>query len=425
MSSILICISLALLSGLLMSRAAKLLKLPAVTAYLIAGLIIGPYVLNILNKTELANFDIITQCALGFIAFLIGNEFRLIDLKAMGKQAFIVGIFQAVITTIVVDIGLICIHFALPGIISLSSAIVLGAIAAATAPAATLMVVKQYKAEGPLTKLLLMVVAIDDAVGLVVFALSFGIASALEIGSASITSILIEPVLEIIFTILLGIIMGLLLNWFEIYFHSRSKRLSVAVGFVILTVGIASAKFQLGPINISFSLLLACMIAGAVFCNICDASQELMDRIDRFSSPFNILFFVISGAELDLGILGNKAILFLGLIFIVLRSSGKIFGAYISCKASKCSRKICDNLGITLLPQAGVALGMAIEANALAQGSIISNVVLFAVLIYELIGPVLTKYALIRANEIDPAIEKNLNTRIKNKDQKSNLSKSS
>ena len=194
MSSILICISLALLSGLLMSRAAKLLKLPAVTAYLIAGLIIGPYVLNILNKTELANFDIITQCALGFIAFLIGNEFRLIDLKAMGKQAFIVGIFQAVITTIVVDIGLICIHFALPGIISLSSAIVLGAIAAATAPAATLMVVKQYKAEGPLTKLLLMVVAIDDAVGLVVFALSFGIASALEIGSASITSILIEPV---------------------------------------------------------------------------------------------------------------------------------------------------------------------------------------------------------------------------------------
>ena len=329
MNTLLISLSLALLAGLIMSRAAKLVNLPAVTSYLVAGLIIGPYVLNILNTQMLDKTEIITSCALGFIAFLIGNEFRIKDLKTMGKQAFAVGIGQAVITTIIVDIGLILLHLIFPDILSLSSAIVLGAIAAATAPAATLMVVKQYKASGPLTKLLLMVVAIDDAVGLVVFALSFGIATALEAGNASIISIVVEPLLELLATVLLGALMGIIMNFMEVYFHSRSKRLSVAVAFVLLTVGIASTSFRLGPVTISFSLLLTCMILGAVFCNICDASEELMDRADRWSSPLNILFFVISGAELNLGILSNKTVLLLGIIFIALRSSGKIFGAYI------------------------------------------------------------------------------------------------
>ena len=423
MNTLLISLSLALLAGLIMSRAAKLVNLPAVTSYLVAGLIIGPYVLNILNTQMLDKTEIITSCALGFIAFLIGNEFRIKDLKTMGKQAFAVGIGQAVITTIIVDIGLILLHLIFPDILSLSSAIVL-AIAAATAPAATLMVVKQYKASGPLTKLLLMVVAIDDAVGLVVFALSFGIATALEAGNASIISIVVEPLLELLATVLLGALMGIIMNFMEVYFHSRSKRLSVAVAFVLLTVGIASTSFRLGPVTISFSLLLTCMILGAVFCNICDASEELMDRADRWSSPLNILFFVISGAELNLGILSNKTVLLLGIIFIALRSSGKIFGAYISSKLSNCSRKIQDNLGITLLPQAGVALGMAIQAAQLGQGEIVRNVVLFSVLIYELIGPNLTKMALIRANEIDPEIEKNINTRITNSSQKTGAPKS-
>ena len=425
MNTLLISLSLALLAGPIMSRAAKLVNLPAVTSYLVAGLIIGPYVLNILNTQMLDKTEIITSCALGFIAFLIGNEFRIKDLKTMGKQAFAVGIGQAVITTIIVDIGLILLHLIFPDILSLSSAIVLGAIAAATAPAATLMVVKQYKASGPLTKLLLMVVAIDDAVGLVVFALSFGIATALEAGNAStIISIVVEPLLELLATVLLGALMGIIMNFMEVYFHSRSKRLSVAVAFVLLTVGIASTSFRLGPVTISFSLLLTCMILGAVFCNICDASEELMDRADRWSSPLNILFFVISGAELNLGILSNKTVLLLGIIFIALRSSGKIFGAYISSKLSNCSRKIQDNLGITLLPQAGVALGMAIQAAQLGQGEIVRNVVLFSVLIYELIGPNLTKMALIRANEINPEIEKNINTRITNSSQKTGAPKS-
>ena len=425
MSTILISLSLALIFGLVMSRAAKLFNLPAVTSYLIGGLLLGPYAIGAFgipgigfNSLEDLNaLAIVTQAALGFIAFLIGNEFRVKDLKVMGRQAIIVGIAQAVITTLIVDAGIIVLHFAFPELISLSSAIVLGAIAAATAPAATLMVVKQYKAKGPLTKLLLMVVAIDDAVGLIVFALSFGIATALESGAISLVSVLVEPILEILLSVILGAVLGWALNAMEIYFHSRSKRLSVAVAFVILTVGVASLEFEIAGVKCGFSLLLACMILGAVFCNICEASEELMDRTDRWSSPVNILFFVLSGAELDLKIIANPMVLIIGLVYIALRSFGKIFGAFISAKATNCSKEIQEHLGITLLPQAGVALGMALQATALNDGAVVRNVILFSVLVYELVGPNLTKRSLVKAGEIDLRVEAKINSRVKNSEQ--------
>ena len=425
MSTILISLSLALIFGLVMSRAAKLFNLPAVTSYLIGGLLLGPYAIGAFgipgigfNSLEDLNaLAIVTQVALGFISFLIGNEFRVKDLKVMGRQAIIVGIAQAVITTLIVDAGIIVLHFAFPELISLSSAIVLGAIAAATAPAATLMVVKQYKAKGPLTKLLLMVVAIDDAVGLIVFALSFGIATALESGAISLVSVLVEPILEILLSVILGAVLGWALNAMEIYFHSRSKRLSVAVAFVILTVGVASLEFEIAGVKCGFSLLLACMILGAVFCNICEASEELMDRTDRWSSPVNILFFVLSGAELDLKIIANPMVLIIGLVYIALRSFGKIFGAFISAKATNCSKEIQEHLGITLLPQAGVALGMALQATALNNGTVVRNVILFSVLVYELVGPNLTKRSLVKAGEIDLRVEAKINSRVKNSEQ--------
>ena len=425
MSTILISLSLAMIFGLVMSRAAKLFNLPAVTSYLIGGLLLGPYAIGAFgipgigfnSLEDLNGLAIVTQVALGFIAFLIGNEFRVKDLKVMGRQAIIVGIAQAVITTLIVDAGIIVLHFAFPELISLSSAIVLGAIAAATAPAATLMVVKQYKAKGPLTKLLLMVVAIDDAVGLIVFALSFGIATALESGAISLVSVLVEPILEILLSVILGAVLGWALNAMEIYFHSRSKRLSVAVAFVILTVGVASLEFEIAGVKCGFSLLLACMILGAVFCNICEASEELMDRTDRWSSPVNILFFVLSGAELDLKIIANPMVLIIGLVYIALRSFGKIFGAFISAKATNCSKEIQEHLGITLLPQAGVALGMALQATALNDGAVVRNVILFSVLVYELIGPNLTKRSLVKAGEIDLRVEAKINSRVKNSEQ--------
>ena len=408
MEYMLILLSFSILSGLIMSRAAKLVNLPSVTAYLVAGLLIGPFVLGragirgigFSTMEEVNSFSIISQAALGFIAFEIGNEFRLKDLKTMGRSAITVGILQAVITTIVVDIALLSLHFLFPSLISMSSAITLGAIAAATAPAATLMVVKQYKAQGPMTKLLLMVVAIDVAVGLVLFSLSFGMATAMETGAISITGVLVEPLVELVLSILLGVLGGVGLNVLEKYFHSRSKRMSLAVAFVMMTVGVSMLTWKVGGVKCGFSLLLVCMVEGTVFCNINETSQELMDRVDRWTGPLNMLFFVLSGAELDLSVLSNPMVLFIGLVFIAFRSLGKISGAYLSCRMEKTSPIIQKYLGITLLPQAGVALGMALTARNLADGEVVGNVVLFAVLLYELFGPTLTKWALLKAGEI-------------------------
>lgn len=410
MDTILVSIAFALVAGLLMSRAAKPLNLPAVTAYLVAGLIIGPFCIGRLDIAglgfnsleEVGAMDIISQTALGFIAFAIGNEFRLKDLKTMGRAAITVGILQAVITTVLVDCALIALHFMLPSVISLSSAITLGAIAAATAPAATLMVVRQYKAEGPLTKLLLMVVAIDDAVGLVLFSVSFGIASALETGTISAVSVILEPVIEIGASAVLGALAGYALHFLEKYFHSRSKRLSLAVAFVLLTVGFSQKKFNIGGVHVGFSLLLVCMVTGTIFCNICETSEELMARIERWTAPLNMLFFILSGAELNLTVLANPMVILIGVVYIIFRSVGKIGGAYASCRMEKTTPVIQKYLGITLLPQAGVALGMALTAANLSDGQMVRSVVLFSVLVYELVGPTLTKWSLFKAGEIKP-----------------------
>ena len=405
---VLISLSLALVGGLLMSRLAKKLNLPAVTAYLVAGLLLGPYCIGALNildigfntPEEVTNLDIISQVALGFIAFTIGNEFRLEQLKHMGRQAITVGIAQAVFTTALVDAALVALHFMNPALISVSSAITLGAIAAATAPAATLMVVRQYKADGPLTKLLLLVVAIDDAVGLVLFSASFGVASALESGTISLVTVLLEPLVEIVLSLVLGGFAGWVLYRVEKYFFSRSKRLSISIGFVLLTVGLSMAEFEVGGIHCGFSLLLVCMMTGTVFCNICDFSEELMGRVDSWTAPLFVLFFVLSGAELNLRVLSNPLVLLIGVVYIVSRSLGKYLGAYGSCKATGCSEGITKHLGVTLLPQAGVALGMALTAQRLSDGEMVRNVILFSVLVYELVGPALTKRALIAAGEI-------------------------
>ena len=404
-------LSIALFAGLMLSRLAKLVKLPAVTAYLIAGVLIGPYLLgaigvNGLGFTSMAqveSFALIKDVALGFIAFSIGNEFRLSQLKKTGKQATVIGIVQAVVTTLIVDAVLIGLHFILPeGVLPLPAAIVLGAIASATAPAATLMVVRQYKAKGPLTNILLPVVALDDAVGLVLFAVSFGVAKALTSSDGfNLVSVLLEPLLEVVFSLLLGFLMGVLFNFFEKFFHSNSKRLSMSVTFVFLTVALSMIKFEIFGIHVAFSSLLVCMMLGTVFCNVCDFSEELMERVDRWTAPLFILFFVISGAELELSVFTSLPVIIIGVTYIISRSAGKCTGAFISAKATGCDSNIVKYLGITLLPQAGVALGMAMKSKELGLG-VISDITLFAVLVYEIVGPSLTKMALLKAGEIDP-----------------------
>ncbi|MBE6729424.1 MAG: cation:proton antiporter [Ruminococcaceae bacterium] len=409
--SILLSVSISLLAGLIMTRLFKKIKLPSVTAYLIAGVLIGPYCLGRLNidglgfnnMHEVEALGLISEVALGFIAFSIGNEFRVDELKKTGKQALVIGVLQAVTALILVDLALLSVYFVAPEVITLPQVLTLGAIATATAPAATLMVVRQYKAHGPLTKLLLPIVALDDAVGLVAFAVSFGIAKTLVSGQVDLISILVNPIIEIVCSLALGAIMGCVLTYLEKFFNSNTNRLNLTIGAVFLTASLSMLHFNIGPVSIHFSSLLTCMMLGTVFCNICPLSHDLMEANDKWTSPLFAIFFVISGAELELKVFTSISIVIIGVVYIISRSLGKYIGAFLSAKVTKCSSAICKYLGITLLPQAGVALGMCATAMQLGEeGNLIRNITLFAVLIYEIFGPMFTRMALTAAGEIKP-----------------------
>ncbi len=422
----LLSVSVALLAGLLMTRLFKPFKLPDVTAYLIAGVLIGPYCVGALeiggfgfsSMEAVEALGLVSKVALGFIAFSIGSEFRLEELKKTGKQAFVIGIVQALVACLLVDLALLGVHFMMPDKLSIPQLLVLGAIATATAPAATLMVVRQYKADGPLTKLLLPIVALDDAVGLVVFAVSFGVAKTLLSGQVDLISIIVNPLMEIICSLALGAIMGWVLTQLEKMFHSNTNRLNMTIAFVFLTVALSMIDFHIGPVHISFSSLLVCMMLGTIFCNICPLSEDLMERSDKWTSPLLALFFVISGAELELSVFADIAIVGIGVVYIIFRCLGKYVGTLISAKGTKCAPQICKYLGVTLFPQAGVALGMcSIVASSTDfgdQGTLIRNITLFAVLIYELFGPLMTRQALMSAGEIKP-MSQEVKDRRKNK----------
>jgi Kef-type K+ transport system membrane component KefB len=415
----LLSLSVAIFAGLMMTRIMSIWKLPDVTAYLVAGVLIGPSLIGALgipgigfaSYEELEGLSLISDVALGFIAFSIGNEFRLSQLRETGKQATVIGILQAVFTTLLVDAALVIFHFIAPDVLSLPAAITLGAIAAATAPAATLMVVRQYKAKGPVTDLLLPIVALDDAVGLVLFAVSFGIAEALGSGSVDAFSVAVNPLLEILGSLVLGALAGWVLTLLERLFHSNRNRVAMTIGFVFLTVALSKLDLPLGKATLGFSPLLVCMMLGSVFCNLCPLSDEIMERADKWSSPLMVLFFVLSGAELELGVFAKLSSVLIGLVYILSRCLGKYFGARESSRMMGCEHKVVKYLGITLWPQAGVALGMCVTASQLPDGALIRNIVLFAVLVYELLGPVMTKWALTKAGDIKPKSEDVLHRR--------------
>ena len=412
--STLLSVSVAVLAGLLMTRVFNLWRLPDVTAYLVAGVLIGPYFLGSMHIDGLgfvsgqavSSLGLISEVALGFIAFSIGNEFRLEDLKATGRQAAVIGVFHALTATVLVDAALFVVHVLLPETLSLAAVGPVGALATATAPAATLMVGRQYKPKGPLTSLLLPIVALDDAVGLVVFAVSFGIAKTLVSGTVDLVSILVNPVAEIAASLALGAVMGWLLTQLEKLFHSNTNRLNMTIAFVFLTVSLSMLEFRLGPVTVGFSSLLVCMMLGTVFCNLCPLSGDLMGAADKWTAPLFALFFVISGAELELDVFSDWAIVCVGAAYILFRSAGKYLGAYVSAREMKCAPQICKYLGITLLPQAGVSLGMCATAMQLGeQGNLIRNITLFSVLVYEMVGPLLTRQALTAAGDIKPMSE--------------------
>ena len=403
----------ALFMGLMATRLFKLLKLnfPDVTAFLLAGLLVGPYFLGALDLPwfgfrdfdQIEALSPVTSVALGFIAFSIGAEFRLSEIKEIGRAAVVIGILQAVTAAVLVDAALIGLHFVLgDSVLPLPACITLGAIASATAPAATLMVVRQYKAKGPVTSLLLPIVALDDAVGLVLFAVSFGIAQALEGGTLSVISIVLDPLLEIVCSLVLGAVMGLLLSVLEKLFFSNSNRLAMTISIVFMTIAFSSVSFKAGPVTIAFSSLLTCMMAGTVFCNASEYSKDIFERCDKWTVPLYACFFVLSGAELDLAVFRYPSMVLVGITYILVRCLGKYSGAKFSSSAMHCDENVRKYLGITLFPQAGVALGMVVTAQTLGSpsGEIIRNVILFSVLIYELVGPSMTRWALTKAGDI-------------------------
>ena len=387
--SILLSLGAAILVGLVFNRIVKLLGLPNVTGYLVAGVLIGPSCLQIIPEDWIHSLTLLVNVALGFIAFSIGGEFRLSKIRKIGKPVLIITFMQALVTTFLVDVGLLLI-FGNTGV-----AICLGAIATATAPAATLMVIRQYNAKGPVTDMLMPVVALDDAIGLIVFSVSISIAKIMFSGAAiNVGLMLLEPLLEIVLSLVIGATIGGLLTLFLGFFHSRSNRLTSIICAVFLGTAVAEI--------FSLSSLLLCMSIGAMMANFYRESDKMIDLTEHWTPVVFLLFFVISGAELDLMVLPSVGLL--GVMYLILRSAGKYIGAFSGSLIVKADKNVRNYLGVALLPQAGVAIGMSqIVVNTLPSeyGTKIRAVVLCATLVYELFGPLLTKLVLTRAGEIE------------------------
>lgn len=384
--NILLVMGIAMAAGLLVSRGARLVKLPNVTAFLVAGLVIGPCVAGIISKEQAASMGVISEAALGFIAYAIGGEFKLSYLKKIGRAPLTITAFQGLITALCVDAGLILLGFDVP------LSLLLGAIALATAPAATLMVVRQYKAKGPVTQMLLPVVAMDDALGLMVFSISASVAQGMLGGEMTAYSMVAVPLLEIAGSFALGGALGMVLAFGARFFASRGNKLALSIACVLAGVGLCDMY--------GLSSLLVCMMIGAVMVNVSQQREVLMEQCDRFTPPLFLLFFVLSGAELDLSVLPSVGLI--GILYLVLRSLGKWGGAMLGAVCVHADEAIKKYLGLTLLPQAGVAIGMAtlVSARFPTLGAQVNTIVLAGVLVFELAGPIITKWALTKAGEI-------------------------
>ena len=417
-------IALLLLAALLSTRLMRLIKLPNVTGYIITGIIMGPFVFGLLfnNFTYegikegiifqyIDRIKWVSTIALGFIAFSIGTSFKFLTLKVVGKRVIIITLLEALLASIFVIIALVGAHFIAPEHVSWELVLTLGAIASATAPAATLMVIKQYNAKGPLVNTLLPVVALDDAAALILFAILFQMALALAGGNFSLYNMLLKPLIEIMISLTVGLIIGFLISLMNRWFKSRNNRLIWTIFAVFAAVGVyyLFKQPQLGGFELSS--LLMCMMAGAVYTNMSKDCNKTLDVFDRFTAPIYMMFFVISGASLDITIFFNGnglLVVIVALIYILFRVAGKYVGAYSGASITHCEPQVKKYLGFALIPQAGVAIGLATTANYLftanestkEAGNLIIAIILTTTLIYELIGPLVSKFALSKAGEI-------------------------
>lgn len=415
-----------LLVALLSTRLMRLIKLPNVTGYILTGIIMGPFLFGLLfnnfSFTDIKEGTIykfvdqlgwVSTVALGFIAFSIGTSFKFSTIKSLGKRVLVITVLEALGASLLVVVALLVAHFIFPQYVSLELALTLSAIASATAPAATLMVIKQYRAHGPLVDTLLPVVALDDAAALILFAILFQIATALAGGSISVYAIIVKPLLEITISLVVGAVLGFVISFANRFFKSRNNRLIwnifsvfAALGFYYLFKSPMMGGFEL-------SSLLTCMMAGAIYTNFVKESGRTLDIMDRFTSPVYMMFFVISGASLDLTIFFNGdglVVVLIALTYLVSRVVGKWSGAFVGASITRCEPQVKKYLGFALVPQAGVAIGLSATAYKLFSqysdpymqktGALILAIILTSTLVYELFGPMVAKFALKKAHEI-------------------------
>ena len=380
-------LAVILFTGLIFGKLVNFVKLPNVTGYLIGGLLVGPSFLNLVTSQGLENLGFISSIALGFIAFSIGGEFKASYFKRVGITPIVIAILESVMAVVLVTAALIAFGF------DPALSIMLGAIAAATAPAATIMVIKQYKAKGPVTETLLSVVALDDAVALICFGIACAIAQMINNpGETNLLLTIMDPIIEIIESLIVGGALGFLFVLPLRYFKDEDGQQTLIYGFILMALFVASKG--------GFSDLLTCMMMGAVFANLSNKSERILSICDRITPPIFVAFFVVSGADLNVGILPSIGVL--GIIYVVVRVIGKIFGAWLGAKISKADENIQKYLGFALTPQAGVAIGLTVVAKTIvpAYAPQIRAVILCATLIYELIGPSVSKWALKQSGEI-------------------------
>lgn len=380
-------VAIALLAGMLLTKLLKPFNLPHVTGYLLAGVLIGPFVGGILHHEHVESLEHFNDVTLGFIAFAIGNAFHLSDMKKMGAKIFVIVIFETLTAITLVTGGLLALGVEKP------IALCLGAIASSTAPAATLLIIRQYKAKGPVTNTLLPVIALDNTVCLIAFSIASSLSQGIIAGQEfSLANGLIAPITQVLSSIFVGLLLGSLLSVSSHFFKKEENRIVLALIAIILGVSLAE--------HYHLSRLLLCMVIGACYINMGDNAEKVMHYINGWTSPLFILFFVVAGAELNIWAIGSVG--FIGVLYILLRAVGKWAGASIATRITGCEENIKKYLGFSLIPQGGVAIGMARLASQQipVYGALIQTIILSATLVYEFVGPLATRKALQKAGEI-------------------------
>jgi Kef-type K+ transport system membrane component KefB len=387
-------LGIIILVGIVGGRIANFFKLPNVSGYIVAGLIIGPSFVNLVNEMDIEAFNIINEMALAAIAFSIGNEFLLKDMKKVGKDVLLITVAEVVGAFVVVFIMM---YFVLNQSIEFS--LMISSMSAATAPAGIVMVIRELKANGPLTKTILPIVALDDALGIMVFGVCLSLSKILSgVEEYSIIKIISNPTIEILGSIILGFIIGIVMTYVVKKAKHNEELLIIIIGFILLSSGAAN-YFNLSP-------LLTCMMVGATLVNLKQNSFRVFNLINEFTPPVNLLFFTIAGASLNIKVLFTVGILGIG--YIIARASGKYIGATLGAKAVGAEEKIVKYLGMSLLTQGGISIGlsMIVRKELPELSSSIITVILFSVLIYEIVGPILAKIAITKAGEVNGMLKK-------------------